>query len=139
MVVPQRHQRRDMRGVLREDSPMRGWKRAALIAGSCALIVAMVVVWVVVDLGTADGVASVVGASVGVVGIGYALIGGAEQQPSGFRVTRTGKNTVRGGGTSNTGITRTGSGGPVQASATDTGDVEADGDGSAANSGIQLN
>ncbi|WP_405798368.1 hypothetical protein [Streptomyces sp. NBC_01506] len=118
---------------------MRGWQRTALIVGSCALIVAMVVVWVVVDLGTADGVASVVGASVGVVGIVYALIAGAEQRPSSFRVTRTGKNTVRGGGTSNTGITRTGSGGPVQASATDTGDVEADGDGSGANSGIQLN
>ncbi|WP_381797507.1 hypothetical protein [Streptomyces niveus] len=119
---------------------MRGWKRTALIVGSCALIVAMVVVWMVVDLGTADGVASVVGASVGVLGIVYALIGGAEQQPSSFRVTRTGKNTVRRGGKSNTGITRTGpGGGPVQASATDTGDAEADGDGSGANSGIQIN
>ena len=120
-----------------ENSPMRGWKRTALIAGSCALIVAMVVVWVVVDLGTADGVASVVGASVGVVGIVYALIGAGE--PSTFRATRTGKSTVRRGGRSNTGITHTGSGGPVQATATDTGDAEADGDGSGANSGVQLN
>ncbi|MFG2173403.1 hypothetical protein ACGFMO_18895 [Streptomyces niveus] len=117
---------------------MRGWKRTALIAGSCALIAAMVVVWTVVDLGTADGVASVVGASVGVVGIVYALIGGAEQRPSTFRASRTGKSTARRGGASNTGITRTGSGGPVQASATDTGDAEADCDGSGANSGIQL-
>ncbi|MFC8824865.1 hypothetical protein ACFT9I_05835 [Streptomyces sp. NPDC057137] len=118
---------------------MRGWKRTALIVGSCALIVAMVVVWVVEDLGTADGVASVVGASVGVVGIVFALVGGAEREPSTFRVTRTGTSTARKGGTSNTGITHTGSGGPVQASATGTGDAEADGDGSGANSGIQLN
>lgn len=116
---------------------MRGWKRTALIVGSGALIVAMVVVWVVVDLGTADGVASVVGASVGVVGIVWALVGGAE--PSTLRATRTGRSTARRGATANTGVTRTGSGGPVQASATDTGDAEADGDGSGANSGVQLN
>lgn len=116
---------------------MRGWKRTALIVGSGALIVAMVVVWVVVDLGTADGVASVVGASVGVIGIVWALVGGAE--PSTLRATRTGRSTARRGAAANTGVTRTGSGGPVQASATDTGDAEADGDGSGANSGIQLN
>ncbi|WP_330175336.1 hypothetical protein OG875_18505 [Streptomyces sp. NBC_01498] len=118
---------------------MRGWKRTALVVGSGALILAMVVVWTVVDLGTADGVASVVGASAGVVGIGYALIsGGAPQQPGTYETTRTGRNTVRNGGQSNTGIKHTGSGGPVRATATDTGDVEADGDGSGANSGIQL-
>ncbi|MFE4832233.1 hypothetical protein [Streptomyces sp. NPDC056672] len=117
---------------------MLDWKRTALIVGSCVLIVAMVVVWVVVDLGTADGVASVIGASVGVVGIVYALLGGAGPQPSGLRVVRTGKNAARRGGTTNTGIMRTGSGTPVQASATDTGDAEADGDGSGANSGVQI-
>ncbi|MEU9800789.1 hypothetical protein [Streptomyces sp. NPDC051000] len=117
---------------------MQGWKRTALIVTSCALVAAMVIVWVVVDLGTADGTASVIGASAGVVGLVYALINSSSpaQGPT-LTVTRTGKATTRGGGTANTGITMPAAGGQVSATAEDTGDTESDGPGEA-NTGIRL-
>lgn len=115
---------------------MQGWKRTALVVLSCVLIVAMVVVWVWVDLGAADGTASVIGASAGVAGLAYALVG--NRAPSGptLTVARTGKATST-GGSANTGIGMPQAGGPVQASAEDTGDAQSDGSGDA-NTGIRL-
>jgi len=46
---------------------MATWLRILLIIVSAAVIVAMIAVWVFVDLGTASAVASVVGAIAGVV------------------------------------------------------------------------
>ncbi|GGZ18156.1 hypothetical protein [Streptomyces nitrosporeus] len=117
---------------------MQSWKRAALIAASVILIVAMVVVWVWVDLGTADGTASVVGASAGVVGLAYALLSGnrTSSEPA-IKVVRTGKATASGGGTANTGVTMPAASGGPRASAEDTGEAESDGSGDA-NTGIRL-
>lgn len=118
---------------------MQGWKKTALLVASCGLIAAMVVVWVWVDLGTADGTASVIGASAGVVGLVYALISdnGTPQPGPVLTASKTGKVTATGGGTANTGITMLGAGSQVQASAQETGDVESDGSGDA-NTGIRL-
>ncbi|MFJ2154214.1 hypothetical protein ACIOHB_36350 [Streptomyces microflavus] len=118
---------------------MQGWKKTALLAASCVLIVAMVVVWFWVDLGTADGIASVIGASAGVAGLAYALISsnGTQQTGPTLTVSKTGKATATGGGTANTGITMLGAGQQVQARTDETGDAESDGSGDA-NSGIRL-
>ncbi|MFG2220420.1 hypothetical protein ACGFN1_37425 [Streptomyces sp. NPDC048685] len=116
---------------------MTGWKRMALIAASCVLIASMVAAWLWIDLGTADGVASVVGASAGVAGLAYAFIDGGSRQGSSLKATRTGKVTTTGGGTANTGISVPAAGPEVHASVDRTGDVESDGSGDA-NTGIQL-
>lgn len=118
---------------------MQGWRKTALVVASCVLIAAMVVLWLWVDLGTADGAASVIGASAGVVGLAYALISGTSAQQSGSTITvsKTGKATATSGGRANTGITMPGAGPGVQASASETGDAESDGSGEA-DTGIRL-
>ncbi|MFD5429708.1 hypothetical protein [Streptomyces sp. NPDC127084] len=117
---------------------MQGWKKMVLMAASCVLIVAMVVVWVWADLGTADGIASVVGASAGVVGMAYALTSGNGAQPGPvLTAVRTGKATTKGGGMANTGISMPAAGPQAQVSTDSTGDAESHGSGDA-NTGVHL-
>jgi hypothetical protein len=115
---------------------MEEWKKTALITGSCLLIAAMVAVWIWVDLGTADSIASVVGASMGAVGIAYPLFAGASANTPTLTARGTGKATSRNGGSANSGITGSAPDSGV-AAAENTGDADADGDGDA-NTGIRI-
>lgn len=114
---------------------MQGWKKIALISASFLLIAAMVLVWLLVDLGTADGLASVVGACSGVAGLAYGILGGQQNDPI-VRAASTGTATSRNQGQANTGITgpATRVGGQMQAEHTG----DADADGGTANTGIHL-
>ncbi|MGP4114359.1 hypothetical protein ACTWP5_26045 [Streptomyces sp. 4N509B] len=114
-----------------------GWARIAVIAGSIVLLGAMAVTWVVADLETAGWIASVVGAVVGVGGLAFALLGGGGGSPS-LGVRRTGNATATDGGRANTGIRAPGASPPTRAHVTHSGDARADGQGSDANSGIDL-
>ncbi|MEU5417608.1 hypothetical protein [Streptomyces clavifer] len=118
---------------------MQGWKKTALIVTSCVLIIAMVSVWMWVDLGAADGTASVIGASAGLIGLTYALISGnsSQQTSPSLTVANTGKASAVSGSTANTGITLSATGGFAHVSAEETGDADSDGTGDA-NTGIRL-
>jgi hypothetical protein len=115
---------------------MEAWKKTAVITGSCLLIATMVIVWIWVDLGTADSIASVLGAGVGAVGIAYALFPGAGANTSRLTASGTGKATSKNGGNANSGITGSAPGGSA-AAAENTGDADVDGDGDA-NTGIRI-
>ncbi|MFF1918188.1 hypothetical protein ACFVYE_43065 [Streptomyces sp. NPDC058239] len=114
---------------------MQGWKKTALISASFLLIAAMVLVWLLVDLGTADGLASVVGACAGVAGLAYAMLGGQQNDPV-VHAANTGTATARNQGQANTGITGPATRLDGQMQAEHTGDADADG--GTANTGIQL-
>ncbi|MFH8370934.1 hypothetical protein [Streptomyces sp. NPDC018031] len=115
---------------------LQGWKKTALITGSSVLIMAMVAVWVWVDLDTAAQVATVIAGVVGVAGLTAGLVGPRQQAPPVLRATRTGRATARGGGVANTGISGPAAAPPAGAVAEDTGDAEADG--GTAGTGVQL-
>lgn len=121
---------------LGKNGHMRDWMRVAVSVASCALIVAMVAVWVLVDLDTADGVASVVGACVGVGGLLSALVQRDGPRGPVLRASGTGTATATGGAWANTGVTGAGVTGAGEATAENTGDADADGAGSNANTGI---
>ncbi|TVL91552.1 hypothetical protein [Streptomyces sp. SAJ15] len=122
---------------------LHGWKKTALVIASALLVLGMAAVWVWVDLDTASGVASVVGAVVGVAGLGCALLGPGQSPPppppppapTTLRATRTGRATARAGGTANTGVSAPATT-SADAAAEDTGDAE--GDGGDANTGVRL-
>lgn len=114
---------------------MQGWKRITLIATASVLIAAMIATWLLVDLGMADGAASVIGASAGVGGLVYALMGGSQATVV-LKATQTGKAVSTGRGDANTGIRHQSATRGVQASAENTGDAEAAGADGSANTGV---
>jgi hypothetical protein len=78
---------------------MTGWRRAALVGAAvlCALAaVGLTIVAVVVDLSTADQLASVVGAIVGLTGLALSIV--ALWRPSSAHTVEAGPGAVAAGG-----------------------------------------
>lgn len=114
---------------------MATWKRVSVITGSALLIAAMISTWVWGDLNAAGQVASVIGAAIGTFGICYTVLSRDSRSSLAISVSNTGKSFSRLSGGANTGLIA-----PSQArgSMTVQGTGDAEADGGAANSGIDL-
>ncbi len=117
---------------------MRGWVRVTVVAGSVLLLAGTAATWLLADLETAGWAAGVAGAVIGAAGLVLAAWnGGGDSRGSELTVSGTGDATARDGGTATSGVTAPADR-PFSAEVRDSGDAEADGTGSAANTGITL-